>query len=77
MLVLIDKEIISLWRSGLNKFKLAEIYKSRYNHRIRIIRSEMRNRHAGRYISSYEALAVVEKAILKYLEKENRRNRWC
>jgi len=75
VLVLIDKEIISLWRSGLNKFKLAEIYKSRYNHRIRIIRSEMRNRHAGRYISSYEALAVVEKAILKYLEKENRRNR--
>ena len=72
---MIDKEIISLWRSGLNKFKLAEIYKSRYNHRIRIIRSEMSNRHAGRYISNYEALAVVEKAILKYLEKENRRNR--
>lgn len=72
MLVLVDKEIISLWRSGLNKYKLAEIYKSRYNHRIRIIRSEMRNRHAGRYISSYEALAVVEKAILKYLESQRK-----
>ena len=72
---MIDKEIISLWRSGLNKFKLAEIYKSRYNHRIRIIRSEMRNRHAGRYISSYEALAVVEKAILKYLENQRKRRR--
>lgn len=72
MLVLVDKEIISLWRSGLNKYKLAEIYKSRYNHRIRIIRSEMRNRHAGRYISSYEALAVVEKAILKYLENQRK-----
>ena len=75
MLVLIDKEIISLWRSGLNKFKLAEIYKSRYNHRIRIIRSEMSNRHAGRYISNYEALAVVEKAILKYLENQRKRRR--
>ena len=72
---MIDKEIISLWRSGLNKYKLAEIYKSRYNHRIRIIRSEMRNRHAGRYISNYEALAYVERTILNYLEKENRRNR--
>lgn len=71
---MIEKEIIKLWRSGLNKYKLAEIYKSRYNHRIRIIRSEMSNRHAGRYISNKEALAVVEKAILKYLEKENRRS---
>ncbi len=71
---MIEKEIISLWRQGLNKYKLAEIYKSRYNHRIRIIRSEMPNRHKGRYINNYEALAVVEKAILKYLEKENRRN---
>ncbi len=72
---MIDKEIIKLWRQGLNKYKLAEIYKSRYNHKIRIIRSEMPNRHAGRYISNYEALAVVEKVILKYLEKDKRRNR--
>ena len=69
---MIDKEIISLWRSGLNKFKLAEIYKSRYNHRIRIIRSEMCNRHKGRYISNYEALTVVEKAIFKYLENQRK-----
>ena len=71
---MIEKEIIKLWREGLNKYKLAEIYKSRYNHRIRIIRSEMANRHVGRYISNYEALAYVERAILNYLEKENRRN---
>lgn len=70
---MIEKEIIKLWRSGLNKYKLAEIYKSRYNHKIRIIRSEMPNRHAGRYISSYEALAYVERAILKYLENQRRR----
>ncbi len=69
---MIDKEMISLWRSGLNKYKLAEIYKSRYNHRIRIIRSEMANRHAGKYISNYEALAVVEKAILNYLESQRK-----
>ena len=72
MLVLIDKEIIKMWRRGLNKYKLVEIYRSRYNHRIRIIRSEMPNRHAGWYISSYEALAVVEKAILKYLENQRK-----
>lgn len=69
---MLDKEIISLWRSGLNKYKLAETYKSRYNHRIRIIRSEMANRHKGRYISNYEALAVVEKVILKYLENQRK-----
>lgn len=73
---MIDKEIISLWRSGLNKYKLAEIYKRRYNHRIRITRSEMRNRHAGRYISNYEALAVVEKVILKYLESQRKWRKW-
>lgn len=69
---MIDKEIIKLWREGLSKYKLAEMYRSRYNHRIRIIRSEMRNRHAGRYISNYEALAVVEKAILNYLENQRK-----
>ena len=70
--MLIDKEIIKLWKQGLNKYKLAEIYKSRYNHRIRIIRSEMPNRHKGKYISNYEALAVVEKAILKYLKNQRK-----
>lgn len=69
---MVDKEIIKLWREGLNKYKLAEIYKSRYNHRIRIIRSEMPNRHKGKYISNYEALAVVEKAILKYLKNQRK-----
>lgn len=69
---MLDIEIIKLWREGLNKYKLAEMYRSRYNHRIRIIRSEIPNRHAGRYISNYEALAVVEKAILNYLESQRK-----
>lgn len=68
---MLDKEIIQLWRSGLSKNKLADIYKFRYNERIKIIRSEMRNRHAGRYISKYEALNYIEKTILNYV----RRNR--
>ena len=67
---MIDKEIIKLWRQWLNKYKLAEMYKRRYNHRTRIIRSEMRNRHAGRYISNYEALAYIEKTILNYLKNQ-------
>lgn len=68
---MLDKEIIRLWQSGLSKNKLADIYKFRYNERIKIIRSEMRNRHAGRYISKYEALNYIEKTILNYV----RRNR--
>lgn len=70
--MLIDKEIIKLWRSGIGKEKLAEIYKRIYNHRIKIIRSEMRNRHAGRYISNFEALAYIEKTILNYLENQRK-----
>lgn len=69
---MIDKEIIALWRSGLNKYKLAEMYKSRYNHRIRIIRSEMPNRHKGKYISNYEALAYIERTILNYLKNQRK-----
>ena len=69
---MLDIEIIKLWRSGFDKNKLAEIYKRRYNHKIKIIRSEMRNRHAGRYISNYEALAYVEKTILNYLKNQRK-----
>ena len=64
-----EKEIIKLWKEGLNKHKLAEMYKRRYNQRVKIIRAEMVNRHAGRYISSYEALSVVENVIYRYLKK--------
>jgi len=64
-----EKEVLQLWQSGLTKHKVAEIYKRRYNQQIKLIRLDMRNRHAGRFISSYEALTVVEKIIYKYIKK--------
>lgn len=64
-----EREIIKLWKQGLDKYKLAEIYKRRYNQQIKIIRAEVVNRHAGRYINNYEALAVVERIIYKYIKE--------
>ena len=64
-----DNEIIEKWKQGLTKNKLAEIYKREYNQEIKIIRSNIRHRHDGRYISNYEALAIIERAIYKYLKK--------
>ena len=64
-----DKEIIDKWKAGLSKDKLALIYKRQYNQEIRIIRSEVRHRHDGRFITSYEALAYVERVIYKYLKE--------
>lgn len=65
-----EKEIIELWKRGLSKEYLAKTYKRQYNQEIKIIRSTVRNRHAGRFISNYEALAYVEKIIYKYLRGE-------
>ena len=65
-----DKEIIEKWKSGLSKDKLALIYKREYNQQIRIIRSEVRNRHKGKFITNYEALAKIEKVIYKYLKRK-------
>ncbi len=68
-----DKEIIQKWKAGLSKNKLALIYKRQYNQEIRIIRSTVRHRHDGRFITSYEALAYVERVIYKYLkERKNK-----
>ena len=64
-----EKEIIDKWKSGLSKNKLALIYKRQYNQEIRIIRSEVRHRHSGRFITSYEALAYVERVIYRYLKE--------
>lgn len=63
-----DKEIITKWRQGLSKNQLATMYKRQYNQEIRIIRSTVRHRHDGRYISNYEALSYVEKIIYKHLK---------
>lgn len=68
-----EKDIIEKWKQGLSKSKLALMYKREYNHEIKIIRSEVRNRHSGRFIGNYEALGYVEKVIYKYLkEKKNK-----
>lgn len=65
-----ENEVLQLWKSGLSKNKVAEIYKRRYNQQIKLIRAEVVNRHSGRFISSYEALAVVEKVIYKEVIKK-------
>ena len=65
-----DKEIIELWKQGLSKNKLSEIYKREYNQQIKIIRSSIKHRHDGRFINNYEALAKVERVIYKYLKEE-------
>lgn len=65
-----EKEIIEFWKQGYSKEYLAKTYKRQYNQEIKIIRSNVRNRHAGRFISNYEALAYVEKIIYKYLRGE-------
>ena len=65
-----EKEIIEKWTSGLSKGQLAKMYKRQYNQSIRIIRSEVRNRHSGRFITSYEALRYVEQTIYRYLKRK-------
>lgn len=64
-----DKEIIQKWLKGLSKEQLAKQYKRQYNMQIRNIRAEVRNRHNGRFITQYEALAYVEKIIYRYLKE--------
>ena len=64
-----DKEIITKWKQGLSKNKLATMYKIQYNQEIKVIRSSVRHRYDGRYISNYEALAYVERVIYKYLKE--------
>lgn len=65
-----ENEIITKWKQGLSKNQLATMYKRQYNQEIRIIRAEVRNRHSGRYINNYEALAYVERVIYEYLKRK-------
>ena len=65
-----DKEIITKWKQGLSKNKLATMYKRQYNQGIKVIRASVRHRHDGKYISNYEALAYVERVIYEYLKEE-------
>ena len=67
-----DKEIIQKWKAGLSKNQLATMYKRQYNQEIKIIRSTVRHRHDGRYISNYEALAYVERLIYEHIKERIR-----
>ena len=69
-----EKEIIIKWKQGLSKNQLATMYKKQYNQEIKIIRSRVRHRYDGRYISNYEALAYVESVIYEYIKE--RTNKW-
>lgn len=64
-----EQEIIKKWKQGLTKNQLAKQYKREYNQQIKIIRSEVRHRHSGKFITNYESLAYVERVIYKYLKK--------
>lgn len=64
-----EKEIITKWKAGLSKNQLATMYKRQYNQEIKIIRSTVRHRHDGKYISNYEALAYVERVIYEYIKE--------
>ena len=63
-----EQQIIILWKKGLSKNKLAEIYRRQYNEHIKTIRRSTKHRYDGRFITNYEALYQVEKAIYKYLK---------
>ena len=62
-----DDEIITLWKSGLNKYQVAKQYMREYNQRIKIVRYDMRHRHE-RFMTKREALAHVEDVILEYIK---------
>ena len=64
-----DEEILQLWKRGLSKHRVADIYRTNYNNRIKIIRLNPKGRNA-RFISKYEALSKVEHVIYDYLRKK-------
>ena len=66
-----ENEILIKWKQGLSKELLAKIYRREYNQRIKIIRSSVRHRHDGKFLTKYEALNYVEKIIYKELKKKS------
>jgi len=66
-----DEQIIRLWKSGLNKYQVSKQYMREYNQRIKVIRYDRKHRHE-KFMTKYEALAYVERAILKYLESQRK-----
>ena len=64
-----EEEILQLWKSGYSKHKVAEMYRTNYNNRIKIIRLDIRNRNVN-FITKYDALKRVEKIIYEYVRKK-------
>lgn len=64
-----DKEILNLWKSGLNKYQVARRYMQIYNQRIKIIRYARRHRYE-KFMTYYEALRKVEKIIWKEIQSK-------
>ena len=67
-----EKEILDMWQSGLSKYKVAEIYRRKYNMNLKLVRSELKNRYASKLMTNYEALSIVEKIIYKYVMEDKR-----
>lgn len=67
-----EEEILKKWKQGLNKNQVAKIYMREYNQRIKIVRLDIKHRRE-KFMTYYEALARVERIILK--EIKNRRYR--
>lgn len=65
-----EQQILQLWLQGYNKYKVAKIYQTTYNNTIKIIRLDIRNRNSGKILTSYEALAIVERIIYKYVKEQ-------
>ena len=68
-----DDEILKKWKRGLSKEILAKIYRREYNQQIKIVRSNVRHRHSGKFITNYESLAYVENVLYKYLKEKGKR----
>lgn len=68
-----DDEILKKWKKGLSKEILAKIYRREFNQQIKIVRSNVRHRHSGKFITNYESLAYVEKVLNNYLREGGKR----
>ena len=65
-----EEEILKLWKTGLNKNQVAKTYMREYNQRIKVVRLDMKHRQE-RYMTYYEALARVERIILKEINRRH------
>ena len=69
---MLEKEIIQLWKQGLSKEKLAQVYRRKYNDEIKSVRIHFNNKYNGKLLTNYQALEKIEKVIYKYLKEEKK-----